>query len=343
MIDAHLASILDGLHARSDAQATEFRRYQKTTDEAFKVFRSDKLLALDRDKAAFCHQLIRTSGARRVVEVGASFGASTLWLAAAVRDNDGGMVFGTENEPTKVIAAKEVFEKAGLNSFITLLEGDARETLKKVDPPIDFVLIDSWIGVARPALELIAPKLRPGGIVVLDDSLKYRAGYAGYFAFVNDPSNGFVTTTLPLYNGGLELSVKQHEPDRLTATIRDIPMPARIACLSLTEKGYPLPFFAAMIDGKPDIRIVSTEKFHRCVNEHLCWLCGQPLDIPFVFVVPPNKITSSEPPCHDECAEYAMAACPFITNPSMKYRNRQKRPESYVMLHNFILYGSAST
>ena len=81
-----------------------------------------------------------------------------------------------------------------------------RQTLKDLRGPIDFALIDIWIPMARPALELIYPHLRPGAIVVCDNTAQLRADYADYLAFVGSPKNGFRTTTLP-FGGGLEFSV----------------------------------------------------------------------------------------------------------------------------------------
>ncbi len=180
--------------------------------EQLKSFRSDKLVALDRDKAEFCYQLCRASKARRIVEIGTSFGVSTLYLAAAVRDNirqggGDGVVIGTEYEPAKARAAQAHFEEAGLDRFVDLRQGDLRETLKQIDGPIDFMLVDIWISMARPALELVAPHLKPGAIVICDNTEQYRSIYADYFAFLNDPANGFRTMTLP-FEGGLEISVR---------------------------------------------------------------------------------------------------------------------------------------
>jgi len=72
---------------------------------------------------------------------------------------------------------------------------------------VDFVLVDIWIAMARSALELVAPHLRPGAIVICDNTEQYRSDYADYFAFINDPANRFRTMTLP-FGGGLELSVR---------------------------------------------------------------------------------------------------------------------------------------
>jgi predicted O-methyltransferase YrrM len=220
--DPKLESLLATLHARSDEQLAALRSYDTERAKAaqpsaegeaaqLKAFRSDKLVALDRDKAEFCYQLCRANNARRIVEIGTSYGVSTLYLAAAVRDNIGasggqGVVIGTEYEPAKAEAARAHFAEAGLSRFIDLREGDLRETLKRIDGPVDFVLMDIWIAMARPALELVAPHLRPGAIVVCDNTEQYRSAYADYFAFLAEPANSFRTMTLP-FDGGLELSV----------------------------------------------------------------------------------------------------------------------------------------
>jgi len=216
--DPELESLLAALHARSDEQVAAMRSFQQVkethppTEDEVKAFRSDKLVALDRDKAELCYQLCRAGNARRIVEVGTSYGVSTLYLAAAVRDNvdvagGSGVVIGTEYEPMKACAARANFEEAGLSRFIDLREGDLRETLKTIDGPVDFMLVDIWIAMARPALELVTPHLKPGAIVVCDNTDVYRSEYADYFAFLEDPANGFRTMTLP-FDGGLELSVR---------------------------------------------------------------------------------------------------------------------------------------
>ena len=217
--DPELEHLLAVLHAESDRQAAAIASFEALrtknryppAEQEIKAFRRDKLVALDRDKAEFCYQLCRANDARRIIEVGTSHGVSTLYLAAAVRDNvclsgGDGMVVGTEYEPEKVRAARANFEEAGLSRYIDLREGDLHETLKQIDGPVDFVLVDIWIAMARPALEIIAPHLRPGAIVVCDNTARDRSHYADYFAFLEAPANGFRTMTLP-FDGGLEMSV----------------------------------------------------------------------------------------------------------------------------------------
>ena len=221
--DPLLERLLAKLHAESDAQNPAIRDHYDELDRSVgrspedqaartKTFLSEKLCALDRDKAEFCYQLCRAIDARRIVEIGTSYGVSTIYLAAALRDNLGaadgeGVVIGTEHEPEKARAARAHFQEAGLTRFIDLREGDLRETLRQIDGPVDFALVDIWIPMARPALELIAPHLRRGAIVVCDNTEQHRVAYADYFAFIIDPAQQFRTMTLP-FAGGLEMSVR---------------------------------------------------------------------------------------------------------------------------------------
>jgi len=221
--DPPLGPLLDRLHGESDAQGPAIGAYfaarakegsldMSDFDERTHRFMSDKLVALDRDKAELCYTLCRALRARRVVEAGTSFGVSTLYLAAAVRDNlreDGGqgVVIGTEHEPKKAEIARAHFAEAGLSDLIDLREGDLRETLRRIDGPVDFMLLDIWTPMARPALELVAPKLRRGALAIADNTTAFREAYRDFFDFVNDPRNGLRTQTLP-FEGGLELVVR---------------------------------------------------------------------------------------------------------------------------------------
>jgi predicted O-methyltransferase YrrM len=216
--DPKLETFLDALHAQSagqdDAINAYFRRRieegtlswngfdAQTTD-----FFRDKMVALEKVKAEYCYALCRALGAKRVVECGTSHGVSTLYLAAAVRDNGGGTVIATEHEPDKAKIARRNFETAGLTQYIDLREGDLAETLKKIDGPVDFVLLDIWTEAVMPAIRNIAPHLRQGAIIIADNSDQSRRGYAAYFDFIADPENRLLTMTLP-FEGGLEMTVR---------------------------------------------------------------------------------------------------------------------------------------
>ncbi len=167
----------------------------------------DKFLSLDRSQGVLCYLLARALGARRIVEFGTSFGISTIYLALAVRDNGGGIVYGTEKVPSKAARARAHLGEAGLLEQVEILEGDARETLRAVEGPVDFLLNDGFPRFALDVLQTLAPKLRPGALVVTDNVGAFRADYADYVAWIRDPANGFCSSLLAL-NEGTEISVR---------------------------------------------------------------------------------------------------------------------------------------
>jgi predicted O-methyltransferase YrrM len=150
--------------------------------------------------------LCRATRVRRVVEFATSVGMSTLYFAAAMRDNGGGLVIGSELVPAKVAAARRNLADAGLADYADIREGDARQTLADLGGEVDFALIDGWPlrdgpSLARQVIEIIAPQLRLGALVMNDNA------EPDFLAFISDPANGFLSVTLPI-KGGTELSVK---------------------------------------------------------------------------------------------------------------------------------------
>jgi len=107
------------------------------------------------------------------------------------------------------------------------------------------------------------------------------------------------------------------------------PMPDRIAALPMSERGYPVPFFVAYVDGKPEFRIADARKKHDCIRENLCWVCGQRTGKYKCFPIGPMCVVNrntAEPPCHLDCAEWSVQACPFILNPNMVRRENSLPP-----------------
>jgi hypothetical protein len=102
------------------------------------------------------------------------------------------------------------------------------------------------------------------------------------------------------------------------------PMPPNIERLPRDDRGYPVPWFVAWLNGKADFRFQRTEALAQAVRGNLCWLCGKEfLDNILAFVIGPmcavNR-TTSEPPCHLECARFSAMACPFLTMPKAQRR-----------------------
>lgn len=100
------------------------------------------------------------------------------------------------------------------------------------------------------------------------------------------------------------------------------PLPDRMKALPV-HRGYPVPWFVAVVDGVPDFRIADERKMQLAMTRSQCWLCGETLGSKRTFVVGPmcaiNNI-SSEPPSHLECARFAAQACPFLVRPHAQRR-----------------------
>ena len=236
-LDARAREVVERLHAQNRHQFARSiwpltremvkakfgtGNWDSTRTDSGKEMLADKMVALDPEKAALCHLLCRRIRARTVVEIGTSFGVSTIYLAAAVRDvgigtgNDAGedgLVIGTEHEPGKVEIAEKNLADAGVKDHAEILPGDLLETLPPRlaaladrDRPVDFVLMDIWIPMALPALELLIPHLCPGALVVCDNVVSAASDYAGYLDRVRN-SGVFVSVTVP-GQGGTEISMK---------------------------------------------------------------------------------------------------------------------------------------
>ena len=142
------------------------------------------------------YALVRASLPQTVVEFGTSFGVSTIYLAAAVRDNGTGQVLTTELSSKKVEAAGANLREAGLDGPVTILPGDALQTLAGVARPVGLVLLDGWKDLCLPVLRLLEPGLAPGALVVADD-ISFPI-MADYLAYVRDPASGYVSVTFPV-------------------------------------------------------------------------------------------------------------------------------------------------
>ncbi|MDA4845968.1 hypothetical protein [Hoeflea poritis] len=102
-------------------------------------------------------------------------------------------------------------------------------------------------------------------------------------------------------------------------------MPPRIAKLRRDERGFPIPYFVAYYDGKPDFRVADENKLRKAIEHDHCWICGEKVGKYKAFVIGPmcgiNR-TISEPPQHRDCAIFAARNCPFLANPMAKRNER---------------------
>lgn len=190
--DKKIASLLKHLHDEAQHDSSRWAS-DRTTSSNELVRMGEIYLAIAPEEGRLLYLLARACGARRLVEFGASYGVSTLYLAAAARDN-GGVLITTEAHPKKCAALRRTLAEAGLEDTVTLLEGDARETLAAEPGPVEFLFLDGWKGMYLPLFELLKPVFAPGAVIVADNIT--HAAARPYRNAIRSPNSGFVSTTV---------------------------------------------------------------------------------------------------------------------------------------------------
>jgi predicted O-methyltransferase YrrM len=210
-----IKALLSRLHAAADQQEAlmsaeierEAQKRNAKVDSDLADLLAEAYIPVPAEVGKLIYILARSINSRTLVEFGTSYGISTIYLAAAVRDIGSGRVITTEMNTAKARQAAKNFQGAGLLSFIDIREGDARETLRNVDGPVDFVLLDGWKNLYLPVLKVIESKLRPGALIVADDLEVFPEAHRPYLDYVRTPENGYASLEIPI-GDHLEISVR---------------------------------------------------------------------------------------------------------------------------------------
>ncbi len=167
--------------------------------------RDEFLLPIGPDTGRVLNILIKNAKARSILELGTSYGYSTVWLAEAARET-GGRVATLELADYKARHARDALARAGLADLVEIHVGSAVEILPKLAGPYDFVLIDLWKELYVACLDLVYPKLAHGAYVAADNMIYpevSRADAANYQRHIRRLE--FDSILLPI-GSGVELS-----------------------------------------------------------------------------------------------------------------------------------------
>ena len=130
-----------------------------------------RLLPVGADGARLLHAMVVGADAKNILELGTSYGYSTLWLADAARET-GGKVHTLDVAPEKQAYAKAMLKKAGLESCVTFETGDALEIIPRLAGPFDLVFIDADKPGNVTYLEWALRLTRPGAVIVVDNVVR---------------------------------------------------------------------------------------------------------------------------------------------------------------------------
>ena len=160
---------------------------------------SERSLAVGPEAGKVLFALVAPNPGCEVLEIGASRGYSTIWLAAAARLL-GGRVTSLEQDPAKCEAWRRNLGEAGLEEHAELVEGDALATLPQLDEAFDVVFLDAWKPDYEALFSLAREKVDAGGVIVADNVVSHRAELAAYVAArQSDP--GLVSVTVAVGHG----------------------------------------------------------------------------------------------------------------------------------------------
>ena len=166
-MNSRVAAVLQEYAEREAAERLALHSFDNAT---YLQQRENMLLGIGPETGQFLNLLIKAQRAKNIVEVGTSFGYSTLWLAEAAAST-GAIVTSFDLSPEKQTYAAEMMRKAGLQDHVRFVSGDALTSLREYAGPIDFALIDLWKDMYIPAFDRIYPKLSQAAIVCADNML----------------------------------------------------------------------------------------------------------------------------------------------------------------------------
>lgn len=158
------------------------------------------------DDGRLLRLLTESLGAQRVVEIGTSTGESGVWFALALRKT-GGHLYTHELDTERAKIAEANFKKAGVDKLITVIVGDAHETVLQHKDPIDIVFLDADKGGYIDYLDKLLPLVRPGGLIIAHNMTPRMADPRYVEAITKNPD--LETTFLFMDRSGVGVTLKK--------------------------------------------------------------------------------------------------------------------------------------
>jgi predicted O-methyltransferase YrrM len=206
--DPRVRGVLDDMHAAADRDDPPLLAKARGKSGAERAaLLDDAFIPVSADAGRLLYVLARGAAHGAILEFGTSFGISTIYLAAAVRDRGAGRVVTTELNENKAKRARGYLASAGLADLVDLRVGDALETVADIRGGVSLAFLDGWKELYLPFLQRIEPALTKGALVVADDLDLFPEALRSYLAYVRDPGRGYVSVTLPV-GDAMELSVR---------------------------------------------------------------------------------------------------------------------------------------
>lgn len=210
-----VAGVLRRLRAKADREDVRVKRQVQAREaqlghrlrpaQRYQIY-GDAPLSIAREVGDLYYLLTVSRQPRTIVEFGASHGISTIYLASGLRDSGSGSLITTEILDHKAEMTRQNLREAGLEDLVEIRIGDALETLRDEPPEASLVVLDGRNDQYVPVLDMLAPRLSPGALVIADLN-QGDPDLLAYQQHVRRSGSGFFSIEVPL-DAGIELSAR---------------------------------------------------------------------------------------------------------------------------------------
>jgi predicted O-methyltransferase YrrM len=164
-------------------------------------------LAVSEEDGRFLRVLIASTGATRVLEIGAASGYSTIWMGLGVRQT-GGRLTTIEHDPVRAKEAAANIRRAGLQDVVTVISGDAFKAIPALEGNFDLVFLDAWKPDYKKFFDLIFPRVNAGGLFLAHNVINKKSEMPDFLKAIHSHPAAY-TTTVSAGHEGISMTYKK--------------------------------------------------------------------------------------------------------------------------------------
>ncbi len=199
-----LAAVALVLHATADSEP-DIEPHVQTHLDWMRENQQDMWNVSPRE-GLYLYRLVVKHHLRRGLEIGTSNGYSGIWIASGMKATRGHLLT-LEIDAGRADLARDNFHAARVERYVTLREGDARKLLPTLSGPFDFVFIDASKSDYLTYLDMVLPKVPPGGVIVAHNVIDMSSELQDFLRrVVTDPQ--LKTRIVNRGSGGFSVSFK---------------------------------------------------------------------------------------------------------------------------------------
>jgi predicted O-methyltransferase YrrM len=164
-------------------------------------------LAISEEDGRFLRVLAASTRTKRALEIGAASGYSAIWIGMGLRES-GGRLVTIEFDAARAREATENVRRAGLADIVQVVHGDAFAEIPKVPGTFDFVFLDAWKKDYKRFLDMVLPRLDPGGLFLAHNVVNKRQDMPDFLeAIERNPM--LLTAIVSPWGEGISISFKR--------------------------------------------------------------------------------------------------------------------------------------